>query len=217
MSGLTGLTGRTCRRAALELSGSATQSVRRRAAVLGSSWVSRLVAPGPAATLPASGPLHRNSARRPETGFLRDAARRRVVARACVLFLVAGAPSGCGGGEPAASAGAEPASFEKAKIVPVADYANAPQVHLASARDFRDVWIASDRDQVLGRRDPASDEWTEFVLIWKGVFYILPAEGYASPYDRLEGERLRIPTATAYYELRRRGVPESRFRSYFVD
>ena len=102
-------------------------------------------------------------------------------------------------------------------ILPTLEFTNAPQVILAAAKDFQQLCFEAEVDRVLGRMDPGTGVWMEFAVVIDGVFYVLPALGYHTPYDRFDGERLKMPTAKVYYTLQQRERQEYRFHHYFVE
>lgn len=117
-------------------------------------------------------------------------------------------------------------AFASLPLVETVDLANAPRVVLATAAAFRDICLERGVDRLLAVRTPPAgesrnggdgDDWVEYAFVADGVFYVLPAAGYRCPADRLQSELLGIPDCEVYYELKRRGFPYSRHRSYFVE
>jgi hypothetical protein len=108
-------------------------------------------------------------------------------------------------------------AFDQLAILPAVEFSGAPAVILGSARDFRDLCREAEVDRILGRMDQKTGVWLDFALVSDGVFYVLPARGYHTPADRLDGERLQVADAKTYYDLKRNQSVEYRHRYYFVE
>jgi hypothetical protein len=136
-----------------------------------------------------------------------------LIAAGAVALLVAGCTADSRVGVQSVQAG----SFSELAILPTLEFAGAPQVILASAEDFRDIWQEVETDRVFGRMDPETGSWLDFALVLNGVFYVLPADGFHTPADILDAEKLQVPSAESYYQIQRRSIPSYRYRSYFLN
>ena len=143
--------------------------------------------------------------------------RRAGVAHCIVILAILSATAACAPGSPARTEPSPAVSFSELAILPALEFANAPQVILAAARDFRQICLEMEVDRVLGRMDARTGVWLEFAVVYDGAFYVLPALGYHTPYDRYDAETLHVPDSKTYYELQRRDIPSHRYRFYFVD
>lgn len=137
--------------------------------------------------------------------------------RVVLLLLVVSLAVGCGPRSNTAPQTAADRAFAELPILEIESLENVPRVIVASARGFRDVCRDASVERVFGRTDPETGAWVEFSIIVENIVYTLPAYGYHSPGDRLLAEGLDMPNARTYYEMRRRGIPEVRYRSYFVE
>jgi hypothetical protein len=90
-------------------------------------------------------------------------------------------------------------------------------VLFADAGEFTDVLFEEEATQLFVRSEADAFTPAEFAFVRDGVFYVLPAEGFQSLSHRLDAELRGHPDSEVYYELRRRGFPYSRHRSYFVE
>lgn len=101
-------------------------------------------------------------------------------------------------------------------VLEIAGYSQAPVVVLSKASTFSQLFFDLGAEHLYVQREPSGTA-INFVFAVDGIFYALPAAGYRTLSDALHGEMLNLPDADVYYDLRRRGFPYTRYRSYFIE
>jgi hypothetical protein len=96
-------------------------------------------------------------------------------------------------------------------------YEDAPIIRVLMASDFVGLLERFSIPVVYELKDEADAPASEFAFPFRGVIYTLPARGFRRLYDILHAEFLLIKEASHYYEMRRKGFPMQRLKSYFID
>ncbi len=96
-------------------------------------------------------------------------------------------------------------------------YENAPLLKILKASEFVGLLYRFSIPVVYELKDESGEPPSEYAFPYRGVIYTLPARGFRRLYDMLHAEYMLINEASLYYEMRRKGFPTQRMKSYFID